>query len=136
MNQVQMRGRCPDAELLSSAELKDYRLAMSVFSPVRLCGCADVVPSPGDSVFGLLYRLNDVDRKRIDYYEGVPMYYRPITINVHKDGEVMEAFTYEVVDKQENLKSSKEYMSLLQNAAREFNFPKAYQDFLSSIAIE
>lgn len=132
MNQAQMRERCPGAKLLGAAELKDYKLAMTVYSPIRLCGCADVIQSPGDSVYGLLYQLTREEQNSMDSFEGVPIYYRRITVDVNKGGEMIKAYTYEVIDKKENLKTSKEYLGLLQAAAREFTFPREYQSFLES----
>jgi len=136
MNQAQMHERCPGAKLLGVAKLKDYMLAMTIYSPIRLCGCADVIQSSGDSVCGLLYKLTNEEQKSMDSFEGVPIYYRRITIEVHKDGEVLKAYTYEVINKKDGLKPSKEYLSLIQNAASDFNFPQEYQSYLTSFDVE
>lgn len=132
MNEAQIRGRCPDARLVGPAVLPGYRLAFTIFSPTRKCGCADVVASPADSVHGLLYELTDEDIASMDRHEGHPVHYRRIPVRITSGREEKEAYTYEVVHKREGLKPSKEYLSLLQNAAEKHDFPSDYRAFLDS----
>ena len=133
MDQDQMRERCPDAVLIGPVVLADYRLAFTIFSPKRLCGCADIVPSAGDSVYGLLYRLTDTDMRALDGFEGHPVHYRRILVRVNSRGEEMDAYSYEVVHKQEDLLPSAHYLGLLRAAADRSAFPDNYQAFLRNI---
>jgi gamma-glutamylcyclotransferase (GGCT)/AIG2-like uncharacterized protein YtfP len=127
MDQKQMNERCPGAELVGVASLKDYKLAFTIYSPIRKCGCADVVASPGDVVYGLLYKLSDDELKKMDDFEGHPIHYRRIEVRIStKNGEV-PAYTYEVVTKQTGLVPSKEYLALLTGAAHKYQFPLPYQ---------
>jgi gamma-glutamylcyclotransferase len=132
MNQVQMLDRCPGAILLGPAVLEGYRLAFTIFSPTRQCGCADVIPSEGNGVHGLVYELNDADAARMDEFEGVPIHYRRIPVEVFLNEKKMEAFTYEVVNKTEGLIPSADYLGLLKSAAESFQFPLKYREFLAS----
>lgn len=133
MDQSQMCERCPGARLLGNASLAGYRLAFTIFSPKRQCGCADIVPSVGGTVYGLLYRLTEADMAKMDGFEGHPIHYRRITVQVQCDGGKVEAYSYEVVDKEEGLRPSVHYLGLLQSASARFGFPETYQEFLRGI---
>jgi gamma-glutamylcyclotransferase (GGCT)/AIG2-like uncharacterized protein YtfP len=135
MDQDQMHERCSSAELLGPATLTGYRLAFTIFSPKRLCGCADIVPSHGDTVYGLLYRLSDVDMQTMDGFEGHPVHYRRIQVKVNGPEGEIDAYSYEVVSKQDDIPPSEHYLGLLQAAADRFAFPESYQVFLQGIKI-
>ena len=66
----QMRERCPAARFVCIARLDDYRLAFSRKSIRRGCGVADVIPDPGQSVWGAVFELTDADATRLDASEG------------------------------------------------------------------
>ena len=135
MDQEQMHERCPRAVLFGPAVLNDYHLAFTIFSPTRLCGCADIVSSFGDRVHGLLYRLTDAEMEAMDAFEGHPIHYQRIPVRInYQDGEV-DAYSYEVVYKKENLRPSPHYLGLLQSAAILHKFPEEYQAFLHGIKI-
>lgn len=139
MDQKQMHDRCPSAVLLGVAELRDYTLSFTIFSPKRQCGCADVEKKEKSSVYGILYELTDEDAKKMDEYEGSPEHYRRISVVVTQDGKEASAYTYEVVHKNPGVLPSKHYLGLITHAAEHFNFPKEYQEFLLStptLAIE
>ncbi len=135
MNREQMKERCPSAILIGSASLKNYKLAFSIYSPKRKCGCADIIPQNNSRVYGLLYKLNDENMTRMDDFEGVSSHhYQRITVTILCEGKLVDAYTYEVIDKKEGLIPSEHYVSLLQEAAKTFNFPIDYQLFLSKIS--
>lgn len=130
-----MKQRCPDSILLGKAVLQNYKIAFTIFSPVRKCGCADIVPSQGDEVWGLLYEISSDDLAKSDKAEGHPINYRRFQIQV-KDDQQKEHIveTYEVATKQgEFLEPSKHYLGLMQEAALTFNFPETYQSLLSNL---
>ena len=133
MDQNQMLERCPDAVLVGSAILAEHRLAFTIFSPKRNCGCADIVPSVGSVVYGLLYDLTDADREALDGFEGHPVHYQRITVRVNIETREADAYSYEVVNKKSNTRPSIHYLGLLQSAAARFNFPKEYQKFLRDV---
>lgn len=135
MDAEQMRERCPDSELISVAVLQDYRLGFTIYSPTRKCGCADIVASPTDSVCGLLYRVSDSDLAALDRFEGHPVHYRRIAVTVETSRGPVSAESYEVVHKTDGLVPSAHYLGLIRNAAVLYNFPSAYQDFLSTVSV-
>jgi gamma-glutamylcyclotransferase (GGCT)/AIG2-like uncharacterized protein YtfP len=59
----QMQRRCPDAVRIGPLALADWRL---VFRMV-----ADIIPSPGDTVHGAVWKLSPSDEANLDQFEGV-----------------------------------------------------------------
>lgn len=93
MNLDQMEHRCPDAEVVGRAVLKDYRL---VFRGNRNGnGVASVVPDPGKEVRGLLWKITPRCERSLDFYEGYPRLYGKEEIKVQtKTGEVANVAVY------------------------------------------
>lgn len=131
MDQAQMKSRCPNATLKTTAVLPHHKLAFTIFSPKRRCGCADVVESKDDSVYGLLYELSEEELLLMDGFEGCPTAYQRILVKVlDTDGREHNAYTYEVATKREGLYPSEEYLGLILKAAKHFAFPEAYSAML------
>ncbi|KAK6348149.1 hypothetical protein TWF718_005963 [Orbilia javanica] len=65
----QMARRCPTSPYTSIARLPNYRWIISER------GYANIVRSPGDEVWGMLYDLSPPDEQSLDKYEGVPQAY-------------------------------------------------------------
>ncbi|TAQ90394.1 hypothetical protein B7494_g1228 [Chlorociboria aeruginascens] len=61
----QMARRCPVSVCLGLAQLHDYKWIIGER------GYANVVPAPGDQVWGLLFSLEAVDERKLDGDEGV-----------------------------------------------------------------
>ena len=130
-----MKERCPDAELVDKAKLENYKLAFTIYSPKRKCGCADILSSKGSIVWGLLYKLNEGDIFNLDRFEGSPIHYRRISIEVqNSEANLIRAETYEVVNKEKYFQApSADYLGKIINAAIKYSFPKIYRDFLKKI---
>ncbi|EKM82448.1 hypothetical protein AGABI1DRAFT_117923 [Agaricus bisporus var. burnettii JB137-S8] len=62
----QMDRRCPENKYLGIARLADWKWF--------ICekGYANVVRSPGDEVWGLVYEISEADEQKLDGYENVP----------------------------------------------------------------
>lgn len=135
MNQEQMRERCPDSKLITKVVLKDYKIAFTIFSPKRSCGCADILNSTGDEVWGLLYDISENDLKNLDVAEACPdKYYRSSVVVQDELGQRYYAEAYKVAKKESDfLKPSKHYLGLMLNAAQDFDFPASYTAFLKAI---
>jgi hypothetical protein len=133
MDQEQMSERCPGAALLGVATLESYRLGFTIFSPTRQCGCADIITSDSDSVYGLLYQVTPKHIELLDGFEGHPRHYRRTEVTIKINGESASAYTYEVIHKSEGLKPSKHYLGLIRDAATLHGFPQSYQDKLHKI---
>lgn len=89
MDLYQMNYRCPSSEVIGKATLNDYKLAF------RGHGFATVLPSPGDAVQGVLWRIASEDERRLDFYEGYPRHYEKETVTVYAaDGTSQEVMVY------------------------------------------
>lgn len=132
MDAGQMRERCPRARLLGPALLEGYRLGFTIYSPLRKCGCADVLVAEGKSVYGLLYKLDADELENMDRFEGHPVHYRRTGVTICYGDIEIPAYTYEVVNKKDFIPTSDAYLNLLRNAAALHGFPIAYQEYLAT----
>ncbi len=135
MDKTQMKERCPGSVLLGKAVLDGYKIAFTIFSPKRNCGCADIVEAAREEVWGLLYEVSASDLKSLDKAENHPYKYKRFRINVTDgSGVIHSSETYKVVKREGKfLKPSKHYLRLMQEAAKNFEFPDDYRSVLFSI---
>ncbi len=123
----QMKKRCPGHKLIGRARLAGYRIGFTFYSPGWNCGTADIIKDESAEVWGLLYTITVKDLKSLDDYEGVPTAYRRLRVTVEAEsGPVEDVVTYEVVTKQDFVRPSFEYMSIILSAARAYGFPDSY----------
>jgi hypothetical protein len=76
-----MAKRCPTSIYMGLAILRDWRWI------INARGYANVVPSPGDCVYGLVYELSGEDEEMLDVNEGVPYAYVKRSMNVEFWGD-------------------------------------------------
>lgn len=119
------------------AVLKDYRLDFNFYSESRKGGAANIVESPGDSVIGLLFEVDDQEFKVLARKEGAPDRYGEIDIQVTADGGTVDAKTFKVLKKHETEfeKPTADYMALLIGAAEAEGFPGWYIEKLRSVPV-
>lgn len=133
LDEDQMKLRCPEYKIVGKAQLVGYKLDFTTFSKTRQCGCADIVASQKDTVWGIVYELSDKDLSSLDKKEGHPNFYVRIEVKVQTENQkIISVYTYEVVKKLEFQKPSKEYLGLLTKAAEKYNFPLQYQNYLKN----
>jgi len=115
--------------VIGHATLQDYRLRFSRRSLRRNCGALDVVPAPGKTVGGVLYRLPMRLSDRLDEREEVPRggYCRE-TIEVCVNGTMYtNVRTYVVVDKlPEELAPNDWYFNVVMRGAVTCGLPEYY----------
>jgi gamma-glutamylcyclotransferase len=73
-----MKQRCPDSLFIGMAVLKDWKWI------INETGYANIVPSPGDVVYGSLCFLSRRDEMALDESEGVPWLYEKQTLMVKR----------------------------------------------------
>ncbi len=134
----QMRDRCPCSKLIGKAVLKDYKLAYTFKCSTHQTGCADILESKGDEVWGLLYEVSEEDLKRLDGFEKHPVGYGRFIVTVSDEfGKERKAEVYEVVEKIEgNVEPSRKYHDILVNASKKHDFPDSYKKFLDSFGVQ
>ena len=91
LNLEQMAYRCPDAAVIGSTVLPDYRL---VFRGDRHSGVATIEMKRGSSVPALLWEITGKCEKALDRYEGYPHLYRKKRLLVDLDGYELVAMAY------------------------------------------
>ncbi len=121
-----------------AAVLHDHRLEFDFPSPSRwLGGAADVVPSPGDTVEGLLYGLADGRLlEAMDRWEGVPerMYgRRRLEVRSLATGRPVDAWTYTVVEPRPGLVPSPGYIGIILVSARAHGLSPGYVAMLEAV---
>lgn len=127
LDPLQLEIRCPNSAVLGRAVLPDHELAFTRFSEDRGCGVADARPKKGETVWGFVYRLDEIDLARLDEYEGHPQAYRRSMKTVILDsGELLRAWVYEVVDKKDHFHPSPSYLWQIYKGAYLINAPKTY----------
>jgi cation transport regulator ChaC len=127
----------PKWKLLGTACLENYQLVFNYYSSGRNGGAANLMESHNSKVYGLLFEMNESDRRTIREKEGFPNYYEEITVTVkHRDNSISDVITYKVVkdkEKIEHQKPTKYYMGLILKNARNNKFPDEYTRYLESI---
>jgi gamma-glutamylcyclotransferase (GGCT)/AIG2-like uncharacterized protein YtfP len=121
----EMESWCPEHRFLGAARLDGFRREFRRRSIRWGGGAADIVPAPGESVWGALYELPDGALERLDAKEGEGFAYRRRGVEVDHAGHRRAAVAYEVVDKEpEQVAPTDEYLALLRSAARERGLPE------------
>ncbi len=143
MDPVQMKERCPGALFRATALLTNHRLGFSRKSQNRGCGAADVLPVPGQTVWGVVYDIGDeVDWAALDKAEG----YRPgrkmgnsyhlDQVRVHPGGDLGISLTVllYIAEKQENPPlPSEDYLGHLLRGADHWGLPADYRGLLGRV---
>jgi gamma-glutamylcyclotransferase (GGCT)/AIG2-like uncharacterized protein YtfP len=125
MDTGQMAHRCPGAERVGVAVLREYRVLMNAD------GVATVVPCERGSVFGLLWRLTAGDVEALDSYEGVASrHYRREYVTVDARGDQIQALVY-VATNMTPGKPRPGYLEGVLKAASDIGLPEAYLAELS-----
>jgi gamma-glutamylcyclotransferase len=124
----EMDAWCPEARFAGVARLPDHRLALNRRSIRWGGGAVDIVPAPGDEVWGVLYEVPEGTLDLLDAKEGEGWAYRRVALRVEaEDGRPLAAEAYEVIDKEpEEVPATPEYVALLLRAARERRLPEDY----------
>lgn len=119
----QMANRCPDSTFVAIAALQDWKW----FINVR--GYANIVPSPGDVVYGMVYAITPANERSLDRCEGVPYAYVKQMHGVQMDGSVVEALVYVDNVRTQEGRIGGEYITRMNHAisdARDKGIPEWY----------
>jgi hypothetical protein len=126
MSSRQIAGWCPVPVALGPAELPDHRLAFLRRSIRWQGGAADIVPAPGESVWGVLWEL-PLGLGELDAKEAAGEAYGRRTAEVLLDGRAREAVVYEVIRKEPaEVPPRREYIDEMLAGAREHGLPETW----------
>jgi gamma-glutamylcyclotransferase len=119
------------------AVLDNYRICFNLPIGRGERGVANLEPSEGARVWGVLYLITTDEAEHLDRTEGVPSGgYRRIPVNVSVDGgKEIEAFTYQSDKINPGRKPSPRYIALLIEGAVQHGLPPDYVDYLRSFEL-
>ena len=124
MSVALMRRRCPGARLEGAASLPGYRFI------IMQSGYASVVPAPGSSVHGLMWRVTPRDVAALNAYENLDgRLYRAVTMAVASHRRRRAALVYIGCDCTCG-RPRPGYLDIVIEAARDAGFPPRYLDCL------
>lgn len=136
MDSEQMTDRCPSERKVCIAKMGGHRLAFTRTSKKWNGGVADVLPSAGDEVWGVVYELSAGDLRRLDEYEGYKEG-RPESKNAYnrqervvlREGDTANALTawvYLATPQPGTHRPSLEYLRHIIKGAKENELPAPY----------
>ena len=110
------------------AILYNYRIALNRYSKNRQGGVLDIVPSKGSIVEGVLYKLPDEAKYKLEKKEGVTIgAYKETRVDIEVDGRIVKnVITYIVCNKQNASPASEEYKESVLKGAKNHNLSKKY----------
>ena len=111
-NRDEMAYRCPTAVALGRAVLLGYRLEFKSF--------ATIVPSPKETVEGVLWTITDSDESALDMLEGYPEFYDKKTVSVEHDNQSYIAMTYIMGPREQGHAPSDGYYSMVSEGYQTF----------------
>lgn len=133
MNWLQMQRRCPSARFVCVARLIDYGFGITRHSRLRNCGTANVFPSPGREVWGVVYEVSDEDLSVLDGFEDG---YRREILPVFARGDgtrPLEALVYIAKIEKDVPPPNAEYKRLMIEGGRHWNLPAHYLAALEAL---
>lgn len=105
----QMAHRCPEAKIVGTTVLKNWKLVFKHY--------ADIEPCKGSEVPVLIWEISEVDEKRLDKYEGV-----------HKSSYTKkylpEGMVYIMAKKRKIEVPTQEYLGKIESGYDKFGFDK------------
>ena len=112
--------------------LKDYELIMNMGGPNFLePSFANIRPSKGSTVEGVIHKINDEDLQKIVNTEGED--YQLVKLSVYKNGKRKVAYTLiYMTEETKDIPPSKRYLKILIKAAKENNLSQKYIASLES----
>ena len=125
MSVEQMRVRTPDAVIVGTGILKDWRLLFRTFATIKKC--------KGYSVPVLVWKISEQDEKNLDRYEGYPQFYVKRNLKIYVTGlngnhfGEVNAMVYIMTKKATDTRSinpipSEHYYSILHSGYKRFGF--------------
>ena len=114
-----MKKRCPDAKLLGTGRLIDWRLMFKGEQPLSY---ATIEQWDGFSVPYVLWEISAADEKKLDAFEGYPTFYHKSAVAVDFLGESVWAMFYQKPEKEPVDAPSEHYVAALWKAYEDFGF--------------
>jgi gamma-glutamylcyclotransferase len=134
MNRAQMGSRAGTILEERPARLENYELAFNKKVRGGTAG-ANIRPAPGKFVEGILYKINESAFRNLDRFEGAPVHYRRIQIDVKdRDGKIIPAQAFIAAKVEKGLHPAAHYLKTILDGAAEHNLPQEYVDSIRASA--
>ena len=122
MDEEQMAHRCPDAELVGTCVLRNWRL---MFKGSLTGAYATIEKAEGFRVPALLWKISKEDEKSLDHYEGCPTFYYKKNIEFLLPNKTLKKGMAYIMHEERKLGTPSEYYyKILEDAYEEFCFDK------------
>jgi gamma-glutamylcyclotransferase len=126
MNWEQMQRRCPSAQFVCIAVLKNYRFAIARHSRLRNCGTANIFAETGSEVWGIVYEVSEQELAILDGFEDGYQREKVAVLNIGDGQNPVEVLVY-MAEKEDNVPlPSSEYKQLIVAGARYWKIPEVY----------
>lgn len=128
LNIPQMKHRCPDARIVGTATIKDYRL---MFKGSKTGSYLTIEKEEGCEVPVAVWSVSESDELSLDRYEGYPDFYYKREMDLHikgiRTGKIYQrkAFVYIMHEDRELGIPSKLYVQTCLEGYRAFGFDKS-----------
>lgn len=134
MNRAQMRSRAGEIFEERVARLDNYELAFNKKVRGGTAG-ANIRPAPGKSVEGVAYKINESAFRNLDRFEGAPVHYRRIQVNVQdREGHAIAAQAFIATKVEKGLRPARHYLKTILEGAAEHNLPPDYIESIQASA--
>lgn len=128
-----MARRVPGARSAGLGRLDDFALEFTIRDREWGGGVANIRPTPGGRVYGVLWRGRDTAFSVLDTYQGDETAQRRETVKVEGPDGMVEAFTYRVDHIANHVRPTALYLAHLRRAMAEQGFPnEAFEALLQA----
>lgn len=134
LNRAQMQNRVGQILEFQPARLENYEL---LFNKIVRGGSgeANIQPSKGKTVYGVLYRITESALRSLDRATGVPDHYRRIEVSVvDANGNRVKAQAYIAAKVGKGLRPAPHYLQSLLAGAAEHGLPEEYLAEIRKVA--
>jgi gamma-glutamylcyclotransferase len=137
MHPEQMQTRCPGCSFVAAARLRDHGLVFSrPWAAWGGGGVADIQPSPGRIVEGVVWQITQTHRGALDEYEEHPTAYTRTDVVVETlAGKRLTAFAY-VAKPMGTYRPGRRYLQALVEGAKAHGLSPEYVTGLEAIPTE
>lgn len=134
MNRSQMRSRAGQILEERPGRLENYELAFNKKVRGGTAG-ANIRPAPGKAVEGILYKINESAFRNLDRFEGAPVHYRRIQVDVRdRDSRTIAAQAFIATKVEKGLRPAPHYLKTILDGAAEHNLPSEYVESIRAAA--
>jgi len=133
MNWEQMQRRCPSAQFVCVACLKNYRFAIARHSRLRNCGTANIFADAGSEVWGIVYDVGEQDLTILDGFEDGYRREKAFVLAAGDTQSSVDVLVY-IAEREDNVPlPNPEYKRLIVEGAKHWNMPAFYCSMLEKI---